>query len=124
MPAPSQDLSPSARALQARLRRVGALILVSGAFAAALVYWKAPPPDPMADLLSGKNTKSYELQMELIGGKANLLADESKDSFLGLFQGRELAFTLATLSAASALICFFMAHRLAYSSLPQDRVGR
>lgn len=48
----------------------------------------------------------YLRQMEVYGGKANVLAYELREWFAGLWHGRALAFTVAGLSALLALAVF------------------
>jgi len=65
-----------------------------------------------AIVAAAKNTKLYEYQMEAYGGKSNLLATEATDGFVGLWHGRHLAYTLATLSVVLASLCFIYARYL------------
>jgi hypothetical protein len=109
------DISAADRALMVRLRKVGAVILVAGLLAAVLVYATAPPADPALT----SETKRNEYQMEMIGGKSNLLATEIREWFAGLWHGRRLAHTLAYLSIGGSLACFFLAHRLEHFA-PRD----
>jgi hypothetical protein len=103
-----QDMSEIDAALQKRLRLFGVSILAVGLFAAALVYWTAVPDD--VNLYP--NTKRYEYEMEVIGGKSNLLAAELREWFGSLWHGKRLARLLAFLSVGGSLACFFLAHRL------------
>jgi hypothetical protein len=116
-------LSESTRALQARLRSLGTGMLLGGLVVFAVVFATTQPANPADDLLSGRNTKRYEVQMELVGGKANLLAQDTKDALLGLFRGRNLAWTLLALGCAGAAGCHFVAYRLSYSTLEEDQVA-
>jgi len=99
-------------ALCRRLRLAGAAVLLGGLAASAVAYRTAAPDDDRLLIARLNNTKKYEYQMEEMGGKANLLATELKDCFLGLWRGKGLARTLAVLGAGGALACFFVAHRL------------
>jgi hypothetical protein len=112
-----QEISAKDRALQARLRKIGAVVLVAGLFAAVLVYATAAP----ADEASVADSKRNEYQMELIGGKSNLLATEIREWFGSLWHGRKLAHTLAFLTVGGSLACFFLAHRLNYLPPPDNR---
>jgi hypothetical protein len=100
------------RKLQARLRVAGAVILFAGLAAAALVYRSAVTDYDSAYVRMLNNTKKNEYDMELIGGKANILASELRDWFGSLWRGKGLARTLAVLSIGGSLACFFVAHRL------------
>ena len=101
-------------ALRRRLRLGGAAIILVGLAAAAVAYRTAAPDDDRLLIARLNNTKRYEYQMEVMGGKANILASELKDWFLGLWRGRGRARTLAVLSVGGGLACFYVAHRLAY----------
>jgi len=101
--------------LRRRLRLAGAAILLAGLLAALLVNRTAAPDDERALEARLNYTKRYEYQMELMGGKANILATDLRDWFLGLWHGKRLARTLAVLSIGGGLACFFVAHRLGHS---------
>jgi hypothetical protein len=111
------EMSGKDRVLQARLRQIGFVVLVAGLLAAVLVYSMAAP----ADEASTADSKRNEYQMELIGGKSNLLATEIREWFASLWHGRRLAHTLAFLSVGGSLACFFLAHRLNYLPPPDNR---
>ena len=102
------------RKLQARLRLAGAVILLVGLPAAALVYRSAVTDYDSAYVKMLNNTKKNEYDMELIGGKANILASELRDWFGSQWHGKTLARTLTVLSVGGSLACFFVAHRLNY----------
>jgi hypothetical protein len=113
---------------QRRFYRIGAVILSAGLLVAALVYaTTAPddPNDPASILVMPRETKSYEYQMEVIGGKSNVLAAEFREWFDGLWHGRRLALTLAVLSIGASLGCFFVAHLTTEPppDIPADRNG-
>ena len=84
------------------LRRVSAAILIGGLAAAVVIYANAaPPPDyPLGS--DPEDSKAYLRQLELYGGKANVLGVELRQWFDGLWHGRSLAFTVAVLAALVA----------------------
>jgi hypothetical protein len=90
---------------QKLLRIIGTLVLAGGLLAAVLVY-RSRPPDAADDDFA---TKRDLYQMERIGGKANVLAAEVQDWFVGLWQGRKLAFTLGCLAGGTFVACFALA---------------
>ena len=57
-----------------------------------------------------EDSKSYQRSMELYGGKANLLADELRRWFLGLWEGKSLAYTIACITLFVSLTLFGAAH--------------
>jgi len=84
------------------LRMISVTVLIAGLAAAIVIYASAvPPPDnPLGS--EPEDSKQYLRQMELYGGKANLLAAEIRQWFDGLWHGRSLAFTVAVLAALLA----------------------
>jgi hypothetical protein len=94
-----------------RLRRVlTRAILLVGFVAAVLVYFLAAPADENPLGYEPLDTKTYVHNLEVYGGKWNVLADEFGDWFATLWHGRRLAFTIATLTVLLVLaIRFFTA---------------
>jgi hypothetical protein len=113
----TQDQADRDLVLQARLRVIGCCILVTGVLAAAFVAGRTSGGDDgsLAD------SKRYEYQMEILGGKSNLLATEFRDFIGSLWHGRRLAALLAVVSVGSSLACFFLAHRLNHSPALKGR---
>ncbi len=85
----------------ARLRLVSAAILIAGLVSAMVIYYGAvaAPANPLGD---PEDSRKYLHDMELYGGKANLLATEVRDWLHGLWHGRRLAFTVAVLAGLVA----------------------
>lgn len=85
----------------ARMRALARWTLLLGLGAAVLLYVRAQPAaealvdDPM-------DSKRYLRELAVFGGKANVLATQFRQWFEGLWQGRNLAYTVAALSAALA----------------------
>ncbi len=110
-----QHLTP-----RSRLYLAGAIILAVGLIAAALVYFLAANPTDTGAAgyrIVGGNVYALTLaestrelqEVERIGGKSAVLLLEFHRWFLSLWHGRRLAYTLALLSAAVALLCFYVA---------------
>jgi len=92
-----------------RKRRGRRAILAAG-FVAAVVIWVVAGPDPEdAPGYDPMQNKMYLHDLELYGGKANLLAAEFREWFVGLWQGRSLAFTVAVLTVLVVLTLRFLA---------------
>jgi hypothetical protein len=110
---PSQQKREPLTRAQLRVYVAGCVILVLGLGASAWAY-RVAVVDSASDAIiaAARNTKQYEYQMETYGGKSNLLATEVREGFLGLWHGRRLAYTLATLAVATASMCFFYARYL------------
>jgi hypothetical protein len=83
-----------------RAHLVTALILTVGLTAALVIYLTAAAPDDSAIDLA--DSKQYLRQMELYGGKANLLAAEIRAWVASLWHGRRLALTVAVVTVATA----------------------
>ena len=106
---------PRLARLQTGLSLAGYAILVAGLAGSAWAYRRSTnaASDASRDLLAGmQDTKSFQLNMEEQGGKANLLSYEIGQWFTGLWQGRNLAYTLAGLAVGLALMCFVIAYVL------------
>ncbi len=86
--------------LEARRNAVSMGILLAGFLAACVVYVRAGAPADQG--AAPEDSKQYVREMELYGGKANLLAGELREWLGGLWHGRSLAFTLLALSALVA----------------------
>ncbi len=107
---------------QIRLYAAGWIVLAAGVAGALWSYLAAGEPAPDAigyDVTGGgayairpEDSKRYEYEMERFGGKASILAVEIREAFAHLWQGRRLAFTVATLALLTALACFLLADAL------------
>ncbi len=88
--------------------RAAAWWLLGAGLAASLVIFLTAPPDVDDPLQESTESKKYLHDLEVYGGRANVLQDEFRRWFDGLWHGRSLAGTVACLSAAG-----FLALRLA-----------
>ncbi len=91
---------------------ITAVILLVGLGCAGLIYLST---DASPDVLSGNEpeySKMYNHDLELYGGKANVLASEFSRWFAGLWHGRSLACTVAFITFFSALGFFLGAKYL------------
>jgi hypothetical protein len=84
------------------LRTTSAAILIGGLAAAIVIYAHAAPAPEYPLGSDPEDSKVYLRQLELYGGKANVLAVELRQWFDGLWHGRSLAFTVAVLAALVA----------------------
>jgi hypothetical protein len=86
------------RAAARRLKYLTTAILVAGFGTAITVYLTARdrPGNPLG--YEPLETKQYIHDLELYGGKANVLAAEFRNWFAGLWHGRQLAFTIAVIT--------------------------
>lgn len=77
--------------------------------AAVVLYLvaKPPPEDPLGyDRLSNKR---YILELERLGGKGNVMTAELMDDFFSLWQGENLAYTIAFLTLLGAGVFWYIA---------------
>jgi hypothetical protein len=105
-----------------RLYLIGTVILLAGWIGAAAIYAGAPEEngdalgyefvDGVAYPILAYESKKYRHDLERFGGKAAILADDFNRWFSGLWVGKHLAYTLATLASGAALACFVVARRL------------
>ena len=91
------------------LKRLVALILIAGFGAAILIYVDATMRPANTTGYQFEESKRYQREMELYGGKANLLASEFRVWFASLWHGRNLAFTVAFLTVVIAFAVLFFA---------------
>jgi hypothetical protein len=85
--------------------------------AAALTIYARADPEPEDDAWP-TYTKRYERQMEVYGGKANVLAGRLREWFEGLWHGRALGYTVGSLS----ILCAGMVY-IALTPLPPEGVA-
>jgi hypothetical protein len=102
------DPDVAATASVRRVRLVTRAILAVGFGAALAIYVIAGsrPEDPLNEQLT---SKKYLHDLEVYGGKANVLAAEFRDWFAGLWYGKNLAGTVAVLTVVTALVYRFFA---------------
>ena len=104
-----------------RLNILGAVILLAGLVSAIWIYRVAG--NDSRDILGyeqgngtvypvgPEDSKKYLRDLELYGGKANVLADEFRRWFIGLWQGRSLAFTVGGIAVFISIGFFYAANR-------------
>lgn len=99
-----------------RLYLIGGIILLAGLGIALLVHLTAGPSQSNwgYDLAGGsyypinpEDSKLYRHDLELYGGKAGLLADGIRRWFVGLWQGKALAKTVAWISIFISAVLFY-----------------
>ena len=95
-------LGPVPQRRRPRLHLLAAAILVLGLGSALVIQRTAAtrPPNPLG--YEPEDTKRYLRQLEMVGGKANVAAVQFRQWFDGLWQGPQLATTVASLTVALA----------------------
>ena len=111
-----------------RLYLIAAVILVIGLGGAVPIYLAADNnPDRVLgyEIIGGKaypimpeDSKVYMHDLELYGGKANVLAAEFLSWFGGLWRGKSLAFTVAFLTIIVSFGFFIVANHLPSGTEP------
>ncbi len=85
-----------------RMRLASKVILIVGIAAGVAIFLRASlaTADPAG--LQLDDTKQYMRQMELYGGKANVMASDLREWLGSLWHGKRLGATVAVLSALAA----------------------
>ena len=85
------------------MNRISGGLLLAGLGAALVIFLLAEPVvvDPL--LGNPMDNKKYLRELRVMGGQGNVVAAEFQDWFAGLWQGRELAGTVAVLTVATVL---------------------
>lgn len=93
----------------ASLRRVTRALLAVGFGSAIVIYLVAGDPSANPLGYDPLDTKKYLHDLEVYGGKANVLAAQFREWFVELWQGKNLAFTVAVLTVLLVLAVRFFA---------------
>jgi|GEM_PF-239899 len=95
-------LGDEPRRRRPRLHLLTAAILVLGLGSALALRITAGtrPPNPLG--YEPEDTKRYLRQLEMVGGKANVVAVQLRQWFDGLWQGQQLATTVAVITVVAA----------------------
>jgi len=104
------------------LNIISAIILIVGLGSAILIY-RTAENDSSGVLgyeegggsvypIMPKDSKKYLRDLELYGGKANVLMDELRRGFVGLWHGKLLAFTVGCISILVSFGVFYAANHL------------
>ena len=95
---------------QTSLRIMSTIILLVGLSSALLIYQTAK--DDSSSVQDFENSKMYVHDLELFGGKANVLMNDFRHWFAGLWHGKSLAFTVACISICLSGGGFLVAHHM------------
>jgi len=98
--------------LKRRLYLIAAAILLVGLSSSVLIYFTAPDESGSSLVNEFEGSKKFKHDLELYGGKWNVVANEFIDWFAGLWQGKTLAFTIAVISIVIAFGIFYVARHL------------
>jgi hypothetical protein len=101
------------------LRWLSSGILILGIGVAIVLYMTAAPPPPSPLGYDPLTSKKYVRELELYGGKLNLLAVEFRQWLASLWRGTALAYTIAVLTLILASLLWFIASRMTSPREPQ-----
>jgi hypothetical protein len=106
-----------------QLRRcyiITVVILSVGFSSAATIYLTAgeAPYDPFAEF---EKSKKFAYELERMGGKAALVANDFNRWFAGLWQGESLAYSIAVITIIIAAVYYFIATSLEAEARSRNR---
>lgn len=84
-------------------------MLVVGLGAAAAIYALVEPPEDDPLLADLHSNRKYKRELAVYGGRANVVSAEFIDWFGGLWEGRNLAGTVAVITVVATLGFRFVA---------------
>ena len=106
------NISPmkwKATKLQTRLHLIAAIIVLVGVGGAVLIYFTAEDTSENMSIYEFEHSKMYRHDLELYGGKINVLASEFMQWFDGLWHGQSFAYTLAFIAIFISCVLVFIA---------------
>ena len=102
--------------LQRRHYLITTLILLVGLGSSALIYLTADNEPDNDVFYEYQHSKKYKHDLELYGGKANVLANDFIGWFAGLWQGRSLALTITCITIVISFGYFFVVSSLDHAA--------
>jgi hypothetical protein len=93
---------------------ISAIVLLVGLGSSVLIYEKAENGPYGA--LGYEDSKMYRHNIEVFGGKFSVIMDDFRRWFLGLWQGKSLAFIIACTTIIISFGFFYAANRLSGNS--------
>jgi hypothetical protein len=106
--------------LKRRLNVVASLTLVSGVVASTAIFLTASPDEQSSLVNQFQDSKAYRHELEAYGGKLSVVSDDLTRWFSSLWHGENLAFTVAVLSVAVALLLFWSSRHISTKSPDQS----
>ncbi len=95
--------------MKTRLYQIAAIILLIGLVGSVGIYLYAEKNVESSMISQFENSKRYRHDLELTGGKGIVALSNVMKWFEGLWEGEDLAFTIAGLSIFSSLVVFLIA---------------
>jgi len=130
---PGSDMKLKTLDLYTYLNLISLMVLLVGLGSAILIY-RTAEDTPYGALgyeeeggtaypVMPEDSKQYLRGLELYGGKANVLMDQLRRGFIGLWHGKSLAFTVAFITIFVTFGVFYTANYLLPSRLESDNPG-
>jgi hypothetical protein len=94
-----------------RFRLISYVIFSVGIVISAVIYITARPPAEHPFGYNPMKTKVFLRELELYGGKGNIMAAELREWFFGLWQGKNLSFTIACITVIISIILWYIGSR-------------
>jgi hypothetical protein len=113
------DLNPNTRSFNfdtSRFRSIAIFIFFIGMLSAIVIFFTAHPVSENALGFDPTDSRMYLHDLQVFGGKINIIAVEFTRWFYGLWQGKTLSFTVAFISIVIAYIFWAIG-----SHQPSDR---
>jgi hypothetical protein len=100
--------------MKSRLYLIAAVILLVGLGSSIMIYMTAE--NNSDTVLSYEDSKMYMHDLELYGGKTNVLMNDLRHWFVGLWHGESLAFTVAYMTIFISFLLFLLARHMSSRS--------
>ncbi|RJQ41492.1 MAG: hypothetical protein C4550_01635 [Nitrospiraceae bacterium] len=91
---------------------IAAIVLLVGLGSAVLIYLTSESDSSSSLISEFEGSKRFKHDLELYGGKWNVVANELINWFAGLWQGKTLAFTTACITIVISFGFFLAARHL------------
>jgi hypothetical protein len=93
------------------LRWLSYAMLILGLLSAVVLYVTASPPPPSPLGYDPFASKKYVRDLEIYGGKINVIAVEFRHSWPQLWHGKNLAYIIACLTVLVSSLCWYIGGR-------------
>ena len=114
------DLKLRAKTLPERLHISIAITLIVGLSISGWIYVTAEAPAENTLISDYENSKMYLRSLKVYGGQFSVLADEFRRWFSTLWQGKNLAYTVASFTVIVALVLYVIASDPHFKESPDD----
>ena len=100
-------------------------VLIVGICSAVNIYLSVPNPSDNMLELEPEVTKTYLRNLEMYGGKANVLAYEIRSWYARLWEGESLAYTMGCITIAVSYALFWIGYMSGsgYKEFCADKTG-